>query len=190
MSATCENPHLCRTANRLVFRPHRQEADGITESRGHTCCPRLKLSTCPLEAMVFVAQFARGQSLKFAVVLDVGCCYHNRLRVCEFKHNSFEGGKARRVLMFNNFYNSRGVVPGEARILIGQGTVKQTNSLFLHCRQIVKMQSLSGDLQDAVRDIQADNFCERLVFQKLAQKSAFATAKIKDALRAGASKRG
>jgi len=52
--------------------------------------------------------------------------------------------------MFDDFHNSCGIVAGEACIPIGQRTMKQANSLFLCRGQVVRMEFLRRDLEDAV----------------------------------------
>ena len=54
-----ENPHLRRRAERLVFRPDRQEPDRIAEPPGDALGPVLELLPGPLEAVVGMAELAR-----------------------------------------------------------------------------------------------------------------------------------
>ena len=64
----------------------------------------------------------------------------------------------------------------------------QTNAILLHRRQVLESQFLRGNLQGALRHVQAHDFYEGFIFQKLAQKAALTTAKVEYTLRAAAAK--
>src|SRR5215469_3798317 len=66
--------------------------------------------------------------------------------------------------------------------------MKEPDSLFLHRRQILEMQSTCRDFQGPVRDVQTYDCRERLVLQKFTEESSLTTAKIEDAFRTATAK--
>src|SRR5581483_1586095 len=78
-SRTIEYSHLSRRANLRIFFAHREKANCVSETFCHPTGPTLKLFPRPFEAMVFVAELPRRQSVELDVVLRVRGRHDDRL---------------------------------------------------------------------------------------------------------------
>ena len=65
--------------------------------------------------------------------------------------------------MFDDLYNRRGIVSLQPPVTIGQRAVDQGDALLLPGWQALDVQPLVGNLQGALRNIQAHDLLESLI---------------------------
>ncbi len=146
-------------------------------------CPVPELRPGPLEAVIAMAEPARGEGLEAGVVVGVGRGGDHRGRPRELEEDALEGRQPRRIDMLDHLHGAGGVVPGEALVPVGEGALEQLQALPPPGREALEAEALPGDLEGPVGDVHAGEAVALPLLEQGLEELALAAAEIDDAAR-------
>jgi len=141
-----------------------------------------ELPARPLEPMIPVTKAPGRQRFKLGVVLHVGRGHDHGRRPGKFEQDSFERRQSRLVEMFDDLHDRRRVEAAQALVAITERAVDELDPLALPLGQAIEVQTLAGDLQGAVRDVEADDALEPFLSQEPPEEIAVAATQVQHPL--------
>ena len=142
--------------------------------------PSGELVPAPLEPVVSMTELARRQSFEECVVLRVRRRDDHGAGLRLFEHHTLERVEAEGIEVFDNLDQRCRVVTLEAPVTVDQRALEETDAAPLVQRQAVELQPARRDLENPLRDVDADNLFEAPVVDEEAQEPTFTAAEVED----------